>query len=82
MGVVGPRAGRAREPAAQSENRTAAEPAWKGGPQRVTSPVGEAGADCDARHPSSAGHVKPGAKLGGPPSKAEYSPVTDSGPVP
>ena len=32
--------------------------------------------------PSRAGHVKPGPKLGGPPSKAEHSPVTDSGRVP
>ena len=32
--------------------------------------------------PSRAGHVKPGANLGGPPSKAEHSPVTDSEPVP
>ena len=32
--------------------------------------------------PSRAGHVKPGPKPGGPPSKAEHSPVTDSEPVP
>ena len=31
---------------------------------------------------SSAGHVESRAKLGGPPSKAEHSPATDSGPVP
>ena len=31
---------------------------------------------------STAGHVKPGGKLGGPPSNPKYSPVTDSGPVP
>ena len=31
---------------------------------------------------SSAGHVKPDAKMGGPPSKAKYSPVTDSEQVP
>ena len=32
--------------------------------------------------PSTAGHVKPGGKQGGPPSKPKYSPVTDSAPVP
>lgn len=31
---------------------------------------------------SSAGHEEPRAKQGGPPSKAEHSPATDSGPVP
>ena len=33
-------------------------------------------------HPSNAGHVKSGMNLGGPPSKAQYSYVTDSEPVP
>ena len=32
--------------------------------------------------PSRAGHVKPGPKQGGPPSKAEHSPMTDSERVP
>ena len=27
---------------------------------------------------STAGHVKPGGKMGGPPSKPKYYPVTDS----
>ena len=31
---------------------------------------------------SRSGHVKPGPKQGGPPSKAEHSPMTDSGRVP
>ena len=31
---------------------------------------------------SRAGHVKPGSKLGGPPSKAEHSLMTDSEQVP
>ena len=31
---------------------------------------------------SRAGHVKPGLNLGRPLSKAKYSPMTDSGPVP
>ena len=30
---------------------------------------------------SRAGHVKPGLKQGGPPSKAKYSSITDSKPV-
>ena len=30
---------------------------------------------------SRAGHVKPGLNLGGPPSKAKYSSITDSKPV-
>ena len=32
--------------------------------------------------PSTAGHVKPRGKLGGPPSKAKYFLATDSEPVP
>ena len=32
--------------------------------------------------PSRAGHVKPGPKQGGPPSKAKHSPMTDSERVP
>ena len=34
------------------------------------------------QHLSRAGHVKPGLNQGGPPSKAKYSLVTDSEPVP
>ncbi len=33
-------------------------------------------------HPSTAGHVEPCGNLGGPPPKAKYYLVTDSGPVP
>ena len=55
--------------------------AWKGRPERVRAPYAKPPPP-RSRFPSSAGHVKPGAKLGGPPSKAEYSPVTDSEPVP
>ena len=55
--------------------------AWEGRPQRVRAPyadpLGLRGAS-----PSRAGHVKPGPKQGGPPSKAEHSPMTDSEPVP
>ncbi len=45
------------------------------------SPVRE-GSRARGAIPSSAGHVKPGPKQGGPPSKAEHSPMTDSEPVP
>ena len=55
--------------------------AWKGRPQRVRAPYAKP-RRLRGRHPSSAGHVKPGMNPGGPPSKAEYSPVTDSEPVP
>ena len=46
------------------------------------SPVREAPPAAGPRSQSSAGHVKPGAKQGGPPSKAKHSPMTDSEPVP
>ena len=45
------------------------------------SPVREARGPRKER-PSRAGHVEPGPKQGGPPSKAEHSPVTDSAQVP
>ncbi len=46
------------------------------------SPVREPRPDGATRSLSRAGHVKPGPNLGGPPSKPEYYPVTDSAPVP
>ena len=55
--------------------------AWEGRPERVRAPYANP-RGLRGRRPSSAGHVKPGAKQGGPPSKAEHSPVTDSEPVP
>ena len=55
--------------------------AWEGRRNRVTAPYAKPRA-LPAGSPSTAGHVKPGGKQGGPPSKPEYSPVTDSGPVP
>ena len=55
--------------------------AWEGRRNRVRAPYANP-RGLRVRHPSSAGHVKPGANLGGPPSKAEHSPVTDSEPVP
>ena len=54
---------------------------WEGRRNRVRAPYAKPRRLRDG-HPSSAGHVKPGANLGGPPSKAEHSPVTDSEPVP
>ena len=55
--------------------------AWEGRRNRVRAPYAKP-RPLRSLIPSSAGHVKPGAKQGGPPSKAEYSPVTDSEPVP
>jgi hypothetical protein len=46
------------------------------------SPVGERGLSLWADVPSTAGHVKSCRNPGGPPSKAKYSLVTDSEPVP
>ena len=46
------------------------------------SPVRETPSPAEGRTQSRAGHVKPGPKQGGPPSKAEHSPVTDSERVP
>ena len=55
--------------------------AWEGRPQRVRAPYAK-GPDSRFSIQSRAGHVKPGPKQGGPPSKAEHSPMTDSEPVP
>ena len=54
---------------------------WEGRATQGDSPV------CEKRmkrdwYLSKAGHVKPGLNLGGPPSKAKYSSMTDSEPVP
>ena len=45
-------------------------------------PVSKSSVSVSIVIPSRAGPVKPGLKLGGPPSKAKYSPVTDSEQVP
>jgi hypothetical protein len=45
------------------------------------SPVSER-KELQDRHLSKTGHVKPGLNLGGPPSKAKYSSMTDSEQVP
>ena len=55
--------------------------AWEGRPQRVRAPYADPWRLRGAS-PSRAGHVKPGPKQGGPPSKAEHSPMTDSERVP
>ena len=46
------------------------------------SPVDEKESSFLIEFPSTAGHVKSCGNLGGPPSKAKYSLVTDSEPVP
>jgi hypothetical protein len=45
-------------------------------------PVVEMSSQPPIVHPSTAGSVEPCGKLGGPPPKAKYSCVTDSGLVP
>ena len=55
--------------------------AWKSWRDRVKAPY--ANLRCLlVWHLSTAGHVKPGGNLGGPPSNPKYSLVTDSEPVP
>ena len=53
--------------------------AWNGGPQRVRAPCN--GDSKSGGIPSSTSHGKPGANLGGPPSKAKYYSATDNEPV-
>ena len=72
--------GRAR-PRAESKRASRAEDAWEGARHRVRAPYAKGGPSASAA-PSTAGHVKPGGKQGGPPSKAKYYPATDSGQVP
>ena len=79
-GVEGAGAGGRAPPAAVTKRRASGS-AWEGAPQRVRAPYAEPAARGPAA-PSTAGHVKPGGKQGGPPSKAEHLPVTDSGRVP
>ena len=80
VGVVGP-AGRGPQPPRAVTKGARSGTAWKGRPQRVRAPYAKR-APPRAEIPSRAGHVKPGPKQGGPPSKANHSPVTDSEPVP
>ena len=72
-----------REPALSGgvRNLDGSGTAWEGRPQRVRAPYANPSRLRGASQ-SRAGHVKPGPKQGGPPSKAEHSPMTDSEPVP
>jgi len=54
---------------------------WKAAPKRVTVPYAKTSRRSSGT-PSRTEHVKLRLNQGGPPSKAEYSPVTDSEPVP
>jgi hypothetical protein len=55
--------------------------AWKGRPQGVTAPYAKHDEPLEGI-PSSTEPVKVRVNLGGPPSKAKYYLMTDSGPVP
>ena len=72
---------RAPRPRARVRKPDSSGTAWEGRPQRVRAPYAK-GPDSRFSIQSRAGHVKPGPKQGGPPSKAEHSPMTDSEPVP
>jgi hypothetical protein len=80
-GVVGLRARVVPDPAAVTNpgsSRSRVEPRTTEGNR----PVGERALDCRSKHLSRTAAVKRGLNLGGPPSKAKYSLVTDSGLVP
>ena len=59
-----------------------AEAAWNGLPERVRAPYAKSCCGVWLRYLSTAGHEESGRNPGGPPSKAKYSSVTDSAPVP
>ena len=75
----GCRAGAGLSPAG---SECVAEAAWNGPPQRVRVPYAKRSSGLWLWYLSTAGHEKPRRNLGGPPSKATYSSVTDSAPVP
>ena len=58
-----------------------AEHSWKAGAKRVILPYAKS-AKAASTFLSTTGHEKSCGNLGGPPSKAKYSPVTDSELVP
>jgi hypothetical protein len=60
---------------------TSSRTAWNGWQYRVRAPYAKDAA-LSRRHLSTAGHVKPGRNLRGPPRKAKYSLATDSELVP
>ena len=80
MGVAGPSV-HGPQTVGGVRKRRGSGTAWEGRRNRVRAPYADP-RRLRWRHPSTAGHVKPGGKQGGPPSKAEHSPVTDSEPVP
>ena len=63
------------------QSKQIAEPYRKGGPQRVTAPYAKSVCLLGLL-PSSAGSVKAGVNLRGPPRKAKYVSATDSELVP
>ncbi len=69
-GAAAPGAGPAGEPNGMGRPAAAGDSPYANIPDGAT------------RSLSRAGHVKPGPNPGGPPSKPEYSHVTDSAPVP
>ena len=79
-GVVG-RSARGPHPPPAVRNLPLRGTAWEGRRNRVRAPYPKRRRQ-PATAQSTAGHVKPGGKQGGPPSKAEHSPATDSEPVP
>ena len=79
-GVAGAIGGRPDPSGAVAKERGSGT-AWEGRPQRVRAPYAKPPSP-RMDFPSRAGHVKPGPKQGGPPSKAKHSPMTDSEPVP
>ena len=80
MGVAGGDA-RGPYPPAAVTKQCRSGTAWEGRRNRVRAPYAER-QGLRVAIPSKSGHVKPGLKQGGPPSKAEHSPMTDSEPVP
>ena len=79
-GVAG-RTFRGPQPPAEVTKRDGSGTAWEGRPQRVRAPYAKP-VRPPRPLPSRAGHVEPGPKQGGPPSKAKHSSATDSEPVP
>ena len=80
MGVVGLE-GQGTRPGTELQNQCVVEAFWKGAPQWVTVPYTKR-IDLRSMFPSSAGTVKVGVNLRGPPRKATYKQATDSELVP
>ena len=71
-----------RSGACPAPMESVAEAAWNGPPERVRAPYAKQITREWLRYLSTAGHEESRRNLGGPPSKAKYSSVTDSAPVP